>query len=62
MRFMLRTAVVLNHCIFYTIILTLMRLLIRTAVVENSFYTKYYKVNINALSHKDGSSSNLILY
>jgi hypothetical protein len=31
-----------------------MRSHIRAAVVEKSFYIKYYKGNNNALSHKDG--------
>jgi hypothetical protein len=35
-----------------------MRFLIRKAVVENSLYIKYYNVNNNALSHKNGSSEN----
>jgi hypothetical protein len=39
-----------------------MRFLLRTAVVENSLYIKYYKNNINALSNKEVSSGKLMIY
>jgi hypothetical protein len=39
-----------------------MRFQIRIAVVEISLYVKYYKVNTNALSNKDGGSGKLIVY
>jgi hypothetical protein len=35
---------------------------IRTPVLEKSMYIKYYKVNINALSHKETSSGKVIVY
>jgi hypothetical protein len=35
-----------------------MRFLIRIALLEISLYIKYNKVNINALSNKDGGSGN----
>jgi hypothetical protein len=39
-----------------------MRSRIRMSVVENSLYIKHYKVNNNALSHKDGSSGKIVVY
>jgi hypothetical protein len=39
-----------------------MRSRIRKSVEENSLYITYYKVKINALSHKDGISGKLIVY
>jgi hypothetical protein len=39
-----------------------MRFRIRTAVVENSFHIKYYKVNINSISNKDASSGKLYVF
>jgi hypothetical protein len=39
-----------------------MRFRISRVVVENILYINYYKVNINALSNKQGSSGKHIVY
>jgi hypothetical protein len=39
-----------------------MRFRIRTSLVENSLYIKYYKDNINAHSNKDVSSGKINVY